>query len=787
MVWWSRMRVDRALTDRLPRWLRQGRWLAMRALDPPVRQVQRHLARPAGAGLDGPQVQRVANALMSLHLSVAARDVLMSVPDAARSGAHRLQLVEVVLGLGDDVGARALFDQIDPGALGPGDALRHALLGVDLTNLADGAEAALAALDRITAVAPDHSRLTLHRLRLLALSDMTGARFLPLSGVLLAAGGTAALRRLHVDFCLARNLPALAQPVLSDWLRQEPGSAFAVEKSIAIAWQMQDEAALEGLVDHALAQRIHDPAVLAFTAERAGALPAFRRLQAQAARQIVGRYRAVPVCGLTWSVHVWHATSEGILNAPNAGLARLDRVLARYPFLPMVRLLRARLAAQTGQPATADLDFVLRDAPHLPEAYSLRFAALNAGPGTDDAIARLLERRRAHIPRFRQAGWVMRAPGDPGPSTLPAITATYDIESFQLDLRRGRLADALAHRAARPPNRALSALLPGRYSGMSRAFGQPGARVDRLGVIGWEGVADEIRWAQTYDLLPQLARSTLISCEPRLLTLMQRSFPWAEIAAVPRRWTHHWGPAPILRPGVPEPALSAAVDEALLTRLGGCDRVLFADEISFHLTREQPGRLEVHRAGLTHGYLRPDPERVALHRDWLARTAGGLPCVGLLWRSQVQYGSRNAHYLDLDDLLPLVAQRHAQFVVLQARMTGAELAACNAAGIVVPQGVDLYDDFEEIAALTAALDLVAGVSSLPYELAAAVGTPVWLTAVSPQGIYQRRGTCPDTRDQLTLNGHLIVPETPVADRRATSSDIIGQIARRLQQGLPSRD
>jgi len=776
-----------ARPSRLRRLVARGLALAGRVTDPPVRQVQRHLAGgPQGVPVTATGALRTADALASLHLLVAARDLLAMLAPACQTGAVGLRRVELALALGDGEAAQALHHGVDLAALSRAEALRHALLGVDLVNLTRGAEAALDALGADIPAAPDDPRVTEHRLRLLFHADLTGARFLPLSKAQMTARGGAALRRRHVEFCLNRNLAPQARPLLDDWLRHEPRSVFALEKSLVLAWQMQDEAGLEHLVDRIIAARAHDPAILGFAMERVSALPAFARLRDAAIRTELGRRRALPVGALTWSWHLRQARIEGLLDAPGPGHDRLNRVLARYPFLPVVRLHRARLAAQLGRDTGADLDIVLRDAPQLPEAYALRFAALNARPGTEAEIAALLDRRRAHVPRFRQAAVAARH----GTAALPALPATYDIEQFQLDLRQGQLASALARRAARPPNRLLEALLPGRYTGFAQPFGGPGARVRRLGVIGWEGVADEIRWAQTYGLLPDLADQVLISCEPRLLSLMQRSFPWAEVVAVPRRWTHHRGAAPVLRHDIPEPALSAAVDGALLSRLGGCDRVLFADEITFHLLTQDPARLSGHRARLTGGYLRPDPDRLARHRVWLRGMAGdlaeGAPCVGLLWRSQVQYGPRNAHYLDLDDLLPLARQGCARFVALQARMTGAERDACDRAGIVVPDGVDLHDDFEEVAALTAALDLVTGVSSLPYELAAAVGTPVWLAAVSAQGVYQRRGTCPDGADQLTLHGRLITPQGPLGDRRAASADVIGQIGARLRQGLPPR-
>ena len=120
-----------------------------------------------------------------------------------------------------------------------------------------------------------------------------------------------------------------------------------------------------------------------------------------------------------------------------------------------------------------------------------------------------------------------------------------------------------------------------------------------------------------------------------------------------------------------------------------------------------------------------------------------------------------------------------QLYSLQHQLLNSEREQGRAMGLkFVDDEIDLYNDFEEIAALTASLDLVIGISTLPYELASAVGTECWLCAISPLGRWMRLGQDGKRNDRLTRNGKVYFPLTEdgyLSTREARVDSIIGQI------------
>ncbi|MGR0188315.1 tetratricopeptide repeat protein [Azospirillum aestuarii] len=211
----------------------------------------------------------------------------------------------------------------------------------------------------------------------------------------------------------------------------------------------------------------------------------------------------------------------------------------------------------------------------------------------------------------------------------------------------------------------------------------------RLLVWREQGVGDEILFASCYPDLLRRAGHLVVECDRRLVSLFARSLPGATV-----------------RPPTVEPRdVDVQVAAASLPRFLRSDRKRF------------PAR----------PWLVPDPGRLDHWRDRLAALGPGLK-VGIAWRSQIMDGERRAAYVTLDALAPLFAVPGVVFVNLQYGDCAAEIAAAEARfGVTIHRRDDLNlkDDFEGAAALTANLDLVLTPAVSSGELAGALGVPVW--------------------------------------------------------------
>ncbi|MCW2243725.1 tetratricopeptide repeat protein [Azospirillum canadense] len=220
----------------------------------------------------------------------------------------------------------------------------------------------------------------------------------------------------------------------------------------------------------------------------------------------------------------------------------------------------------------------------------------------------------------------------------------------------------------------------------------------RLLVWREQGVGDEILFVSCLRAAAERVSHMVVECDPRLVSLFARSFPWATVRAetltddgcetvVPMDCDAHIAAGAL--PRLARPALSAFSDAA--------------------------------------PWLTPDPARAAAWRDRLDALGPGLK-VGIGWRSQMMTTDRKAAYVTLDAFAPLFALAGVVFVNVQYGDCAAELAAAEARfGVRIYRwdDLDLRDDFEGTAALIAGLDLVITPAISAGELAGALGAPVW--------------------------------------------------------------
>ena len=232
-----------------------------------------------------------------------------------------------------------------------------------------------------------------------------------------------------------------------------------------------------------------------------------------------------------------------------------------------------------------------------------------------------------------------------------------------------------------------------------------------LMLFGEQGLGDEILFANLLDdviaALGPSGRLTLAVTD-RLVSYFQRSFPDARVGS--HLTIAHNGRAVRAAPFIKDWETIdywAPIGELLQTFRGTVE--------SFP---ERPN-----------GFMRADPERVEYWRGVLAELPGVK--AGLLWTSLVLDNNRSLYFSPFEEWEPVIRTPGVTFVNLQYGDQSKDLAFAKekfGVDIFQPPGIDLRNDLDEVAALSAALDMVIGVSNASFNIAAAVGTPAWLIA-----------------------------------------------------------
>lgn len=244
----------------------------------------------------------------------------------------------------------------------------------------------------------------------------------------------------------------------------------------------------------------------------------------------------------------------------------------------------------------------------------------------------------------------------------------------------------------------LEDILPVRMQHFPYPWWQGEAMLDKTILIwGEQGIGDQIMFASMLEDVMSYFKQCVIACPQKLMTLLARSFPAAQIVCQDDTQ------------GMAE--LSKVID--VQSAIGSLARWLRPTVSSF--TKKNH-------------YLKPDPDRVIYWKNRLAALGPG-PKIGICWRSGNTAGSRQYYCSRIEQWASLFAVPGVHFINLQYDECAAELEKAHQMfGVTVhafPE-VDLFDDLDESAALTKALDLVIGIPTTSVILAAAMGMPSFM-------------------------------------------------------------
>ncbi|MFU1912121.1 tetratricopeptide repeat protein [Bordetella hinzii] len=240
------------------------------------------------------------------------------------------------------------------------------------------------------------------------------------------------------------------------------------------------------------------------------------------------------------------------------------------------------------------------------------------------------------------------------------------------------------------------------------------------------GPGDELRFASIYNMLKNMFVGCFLSatCDPRLLSLFERSFPHIRFHGVRRLRDRD----PVLLENytkVPGSDISYIVNDTAVDCIDGADRVCVVTDLLHKC-------LPDYSAFTGHAYLIADE---SLQRQLTSRLPQGKLLVGLSWRSSITTHSRNEHYLTIEELEPLFRLENVQFVNLQYDDCVEELSWVEnryPGKVINFADIDQFNDFESVAALMKSMDLIIAPATTVVELAGALGCPTWMISNSSE-------------------------------------------------------
>jgi tetratricopeptide (TPR) repeat protein len=212
-------------------------------------------------------------------------------------------------------------------------------------------------------------------------------------------------------------------------------------------------------------------------------------------------------------------------------------------------------------------------------------------------------------------------------------------------------------------------------------------------ILVWceQGIGDTINWSSCLPLVASQAAYCILECQEKLLPLLARSFPNVEVK--------------------PE---NRSLDSE-------------RDDFDFHLPTGSLYRhfiSKISQHAKTDAFLIPDPARVKFWRERLNSLGNGL-YVGISWKSSDMSPNRLPNYASISEWSTVLTLPNITFVNLQYKDFADDLAKIqNELGVTVHNFDDLdhYDNLLDVAALSAALDVVVSTSGAVPLITAGVGT-----------------------------------------------------------------
>lgn len=220
-----------------------------------------------------------------------------------------------------------------------------------------------------------------------------------------------------------------------------------------------------------------------------------------------------------------------------------------------------------------------------------------------------------------------------------------------------------------------------------------GSKDKRIVIYGEQGLGDEISFSSMIPDAIKVSKSVVIDCTDKLAGLFRRSFPEAKVYGT--RWER----------GLGWDKQDQEIDASV--SVGGLGKLFRPDP------KACPGK----------PWLVPDPDRVDMWKALFAKQEKTV--IGVAWSGGVAWtGDRNRKF-DLEELLPIFKSVDAVWVSLEYKDASREIEAFRTKHPEVdlrqyPFGT-LTQDYDDTAAMVAALDHVVSMQTSVIHLCGAIG------------------------------------------------------------------
>lgn len=227
-----------------------------------------------------------------------------------------------------------------------------------------------------------------------------------------------------------------------------------------------------------------------------------------------------------------------------------------------------------------------------------------------------------------------------------------------------------------------------------------------------QGLGDEIMFASCIPDVLHHVKSCTIECAEKLAPIFMRSFPATRVVGTNQSHDVDW-----IEPLLP---IDAAIPIGSLPQF-------------YRRSLESFPRHA--------GYLRACDEKTSRWHTQLTELGAGLK-IGISWRGGSKMSRTGLRSIPLAQWLPILSIPGAHFVSLQYTDCRDELAQLHSQhGITITHWQAAIDDYDETAALVAALDIVISVQTAVIHLAGALGKRCWvMVPAAPEWRYGSAGT-----------------------------------------------
>lgn len=435
--------------------------------------------------------------------------------------------------------------------------------------------------------------------------------------------------------------------------------------------------------------------------------------------------------------------------------------------------------------ALAPLQYYLAHCAELSEEYGVALARFRSIDAANPAYtyARHIGLARCHLELGRPADAEREIELAEIHDQSVGLPRRYEPSRIELRLQQGRLEEAYAEYRHRKVTPQFSETFGRKYLAIEKLLSRTGAQSGFVFPEG--GPGDEIRYISLLDDIQAIVPDLTAACEPRLQTILARSFPRVHFVPVQRsrrefRSLDYFSRLMVRGAGAADCLNDTAVN------IGKQSDVAFS--YLDVLSELRPDRAAFPRRA---SYLKPDEAKMLRWKDFLGREGDDRNLrVALTWRSMLTNPLRDRHYLNVAHLKPLRDLPNVEFWVTQTGITLAEVAEIKAVlpNVHFPYGLDLRDDFEEQAAFFANMDLSIAPCTTHAEFAAALGCRTLFLTNMTSTLWRRN---PDGSDVWHASARQVCGEQ-LGNRRSLMENIVHQVAevskemRGSRRSLPRR-